>query len=60
MPENHNGYKGTVGDTMSCIVLMLLVILYCTCEGGIASTDYAQNRDRWWPFVNMVMNPHVP
>jgi len=29
-------------------------------EGEMDWIDVAQNTDRWWAFVNMVMNLHVP
>jgi hypothetical protein len=45
---------------MSWIMLMLLALLYCTSKGGMAPIDHALIRDRWWAFVNMVMNPQVP
>ena len=28
--------------------------------GGMDWIDLAQDRDRWWPLVNAVMNIHVP
>jgi hypothetical protein len=39
--------KSTAGDTMSCIALMLLAILYCMYKWGMASIVHAQNMDRW-------------
>jgi hypothetical protein len=29
-------------------------------DGGIDWTDLAQDRDRWWAVVNVVMNLRVP
>ena len=39
------------------------IILICIQEvgsGGIDWIDMAQDRDRWWAFVNVVMNLRVP
>jgi len=27
---------------------------------GVGWMHVAQDRDQWWVFVNMVMNPHTP
>ena len=39
---------------------IMLKLIFKTWDGGIDWIDLAQDGDRWWVFVNTVMNIRVP
>jgi hypothetical protein len=51
--RNHLGDPGVDGR-------IILKWMFKTWVGGMDWIELAQDRDRWWAFVNAVMNVRVP
>jgi hypothetical protein len=39
---------------------IILELIFKTCDVGMDWIALAQNRDRWWAYVNVLMNLRVP